>query len=79
MFVYLIPTWWNCLGRIRGNGLFGDGVSLGVGGALRFQKPTPCPIWLTLCLLPVDLNIGSQLLLQFHACLSAALLPAASV
>jgi hypothetical protein len=30
MFECLVPSWWNCLGRIRRCGLFGGGVSLGV-------------------------------------------------
>jgi hypothetical protein len=28
MFEYLVPSWWNCLGRIRGCGFVGEGMSL---------------------------------------------------
>jgi hypothetical protein len=31
MFEYLVPSWWDCLGRIRRCGLLGGGVLLGVG------------------------------------------------
>ena len=38
LFECQVPSWWNCLGRIRGCGLVGGGVSLGVG----FEVP-PIP------------------------------------
>lgn len=34
MFEYLVPSWWNHLGRIPRDGLVGGGVSLGVGFAV---------------------------------------------
>lgn len=42
MFVYLVPSGFNCLGRVRICGLTGGGVSLGV--ALKFQSLIPFPI-----------------------------------
>jgi len=39
VFECLVPSWWNCLGRIRRCGLVEEGVSL--GWTLKFQKPRP--------------------------------------
>lgn len=36
---YVVPTWWNCLGRIKKYGLIGGGVPLGVG--LGVSRPMP--------------------------------------
>lgn len=40
VFEYLVPCWWNCLGRI--GSLVGEVVSLW-GRALRFQKTQAIP------------------------------------
>lgn len=45
-----------------------------IGWALRFQKPVPGPGSFSFCTLPVDKDGNSQLLLQDHACLPAAML-----
>lgn len=37
-FECLVPSWWNCLKRIRRLSVVGWGVSLGVSLALRFQN-----------------------------------------
>jgi hypothetical protein len=43
---YLIPNWWNCLGRLRRCGLAGGGVSLGV----NFEITRPSQLSSCLCL-----------------------------
>jgi hypothetical protein len=41
MFEYLVPHWWNCLGKIRRYDLAREYVSLGVG--IEVSKPSPFP------------------------------------
>ena len=48
------------------------------GWTLRFQKLTPFPVS-CLCLMFIDQDVSSQLLLQCHVCLSAAMLPTMTV
>ena len=52
MFDYLVPIWWNCLGRVRRCGCIRGGLV--AGGVFEVSKPQAIPIALSLCLLLVD-------------------------
>ena len=75
MFKYVIVVlgWWNCLEGIRRCALIGSCV---MGVSFEVSKPTPFGL---LCLVLVDQDMSSRLLLWCHACLSAARLPAMTV
>lgn len=60
IFEYLVPSWWNSLGRARRYGLIGRGMSLGMG--FEVSKAQFIPISF-LCFLLVDKDVSSQLLL----------------
>ena len=51
MFGCLVPTWWNCLGRIRRCGFIGGGMLLGID--FEVSKDL-CDSQCALCLLFVD-------------------------
>ena len=59
-------------------GIVGEGIALHWGQVLRFSKMTPFPL-IPPCLLLLDQDISSQLLIQHHACLPAAMLPAVMI
>ena len=47
MFEYLVPHWWNCLGRVRRYDLVGVGMSLGAGFKISKAHAIQCgPLWL---------------------------------
>ena len=72
IFECLVPSWWNCLRRIRRRGLAGGAESL--GWVLRFQKPKPFPV----SRFGLSPTCGSDVSSQADApsLLPAALLPA---
>lgn len=69
MFEFLGPGWWNYLGRTRGCGLVGGGVSLGAG--FEISKDLHHSQYTSFYFLFVDQDMNSQLLVRHHAFLSA--------
>lgn len=74
MFSFQVMELFDRIIRVRRYGLFGGSTSM--GWALGFQKHMPGLS--AVCALSVsayELRCSSQLLLQHHACLHAAMLP----
>lgn len=57
-------------------GLIVGDVLLRLGLEISKAHVTVSQLFLSLCLVPVDQNVSSQLVLQCHACLSTTILPA---
>jgi hypothetical protein len=63
IFKYLVSNWWSYLGRIRGCGLVGGDVSL--GASFEVSKDLFHPQCVFLCLVVVDQEVNSQVVLHF--------------